>query len=164
MEDIMQQYAVENRQQQLGRGRSGMESRATISRFLGILVTLEAATFLVAAMLHMGLQIPLGFAVLAEPRILPATIVEGTAGILLGVAALGLWERQGWARTTAIVAHVFSICGVLLGIAALAAGRGPRTESNAIFHRVILVVLVAGLFLLLQRATKTALRTNEPAG
>ena len=51
-----------------------------MSTFLIALVTTEAATFLIAALLHTGLQVPLGFAVLSEPRIVPATIVEATAG------------------------------------------------------------------------------------
>jgi hypothetical protein len=34
---------------------------------------------------------------------------------------------------------------------ALAMGRGPRTESNDIYHRVILIVLVLGLFFLTRR-------------
>jgi hypothetical protein len=39
-------------------------------------------------------------------------------------------------------------CGVLLGIAALAAGRGPRTASNDLYHRIMLALIGAGLLIL----------------
>jgi hypothetical protein len=39
-------------------------------------------------------------------------------------------------------------CGVLLGIAALAAGRGPRTASNDLYHRIMLALIAAGLLIL----------------
>jgi hypothetical protein len=40
--------------------------------------------------------------------------------------------------------------GVLLGIAALAAGAGPRTASNDLYHRIMLILIalaVVALFL-----------------
>src|SRR5215217_9269031 len=46
-------------------------------------------------------------------------------------------------------AHAFALGGVLLGMAALAVGAGPSTELNTVYHRVMLVALVAGLVLLL---------------
>jgi hypothetical protein len=54
---------------------------------------------------------------------------------------------------------------VLLGVFALAAGLGPRTEANAIYHRTMLVVLVAGLALFQTPVAKAALgRGRAPAG
>jgi hypothetical protein len=63
-----------------------------------------------------------------------------------------------WAWTVAFVAYAFALGGVLLGIAALALGAGPSTELNTIYHRVMLVALVAVLALLLSPAGRTALR------
>jgi len=40
---------------------------------------------------------------------------------------------------------------------AVAAGRGPHTQLNDTFHRVIVVVLAAGLILLLTRPGRAAL-------
>jgi hypothetical protein len=131
---------------------------ATTIRTLTLVV---AITFLIAAALHIGLRIPFGFAALAEPRIVPATIVEGTAGALLAIAAYGLFQYKPWGWTAAVTAHVFSILGVLTGMVALAMGRGPRTESNDIYHRVILVVLVAGLFLLTRRGVRVAIARKQ---
>ena len=119
-----------------------------VATAIAILTASEAVAFLVAALLHLGVRIPLGFAVLAEPRIVPATIVEGLAGLILGVGVYPLFTRRSWARKAAIAAHVFAVAGVLLGMAALAAGRGPRTETNDLYHLVMLLVLVGNLILL----------------
>ena len=135
---------------------------SVIATTIRTLTLVDAITFLIAAVLHTGTRIPLGFAVLAQPRIVPATIVEGTAGVLLGIAAYGLFQYKSWGWTAAVTAHVFSILGVLTGMVALAMGRGPRTESNDIYHRVILVVLVAGLFLLTRRGVRKALAEKQP--
>ena len=124
---------------------------------LRALVTVVAATFLVASPIHLGLRIPLGFATLAEPRILPAAVVEGACGLVLLVAAWGLFARKRWAWTAAIVAQLFALAGVALGIFALAMGRGPTTTTNFIYHRVIAVALVAGLALVLSPAVRREL-------
>ena len=137
-----------------------------VATAIAILTASEAVAFLVAALLHLGVRIPLGFAVLAEPRIVPATIVEGLAGLFLGVGAYVLFTRRSWARKAAIAAHVFAVAGVLLGMAALAAGRGPRTETNDIYHLVILLALVSNLILLLAPGRIAALgrgnRVSQP--
>jgi hypothetical protein len=46
--------------------------------------------------------------------------------------------------------------GVLLGTVALAAGAGPSTELNTIYHRAMPVALVAGLVVLLTPAGRAA--------
>lgn len=122
---------------------------ATVGRGLGLLVGLEAATFFIGALAHTGREIPLGFAVLAEPRIVPAMIVESLCGLALAASAYAILRgrAQAWAMTA--MAHLIAISGVLLGMAALAAGRGPRSELNDLYHRVILVVLIAVLGLVL---------------
>lgn len=132
-----------------------------IATSIRALVLVDAITFLIAAGLHIGARIPLGFAVLAEPRIVPATIVEGSAGLLLTMAACALFQHKSWGWTAAVTAHVFSIFGVLTGMIALAMGRGPRTESNDIYHRVILSLLVLGLFLLTRGGVRDALARKQ---
>jgi hypothetical protein len=162
MEDIMH-FAVEGQRQQFpGCVRRRIESPGLVVRVFRMLVAIEAATFLVAAALHVGAEIPLGFTVLSANHIVPATIVEGTAGILLAVAAAALFSRQAWAWTAALVAHIFSIFGVLLGITALAIRAGHVTGGgNAIYHRVILVFLVGGLVLLLRPEMRKALSDGQ---
>jgi hypothetical protein len=128
---------------------------------LGILAILSAATFFLAALLHLGVRIPLGFAVLAEPRIIPATIVEGLCGLGLAVGGYAVLAGRSWAWSAVTGAHAFALGGVLLGITALALGGGPSTELNTIYHRVMLVALVAGLVVLLTRVGRDALGRSD---
>ncbi len=118
---------------------------------LGIVMLIEAATFVAGAVLHAG--VPLG--TMAEPRIIPATIVESICGMALLWGGAALLFRQKRARLAAIITHAVAISGVLLGIAALALGAGPHTASNDLYHRTVLVFLAAGLFFLLSRGGRT---------
>ena len=120
-----------------------------VATTVGVLAALYAVTFLVGALLHLGVRLPVGLAVLAEPRIVPATIVEGLCGLFLAVGAYATLTRRTWAWSAVTAAHAFALGGVLLGMAALAVGAGPSTELNTLYHRAMLVALVAGLVLLL---------------
>jgi hypothetical protein len=131
---------------------------------LRVLTTVDAATLLLGAVLHRGVQVPLGFVTLAEPTILPATIVESACGLGLAVAAYGLFTRASWAWVAAVAAHGLAIAGVLLGVVALAAGRGPSTELNTVYHRVLLLALMTGLALLFAPATRAALGRGKGQG
>ena len=135
--------------------------RPPLATALGVLSAGDAVTFLIFASLHLGLQIPLGFATLAEPYIWAAARVEALCCLALGTAAATVFTGWRHAWLTAAVAHVVSICGVLLGMAALAAGRGPRTELNSTYHLTILLVMLAGLVLLATPAGRAALRRSH---
>jgi hypothetical protein len=153
----------------ISKGRRGLNMieqptirrRTNIGTAVGILSALYALTFFVGALLHLGWRIPLGFAVLAEPRILPAAVVEGLCGLALAAAAIALFANSGRARTAAFAAHAIALGGVLLGVTALALGAGPGTDLNTTYHRVMLVALVAVLALLLSPAGRTTLRRPE---
>jgi len=132
--------------------------RNGIATAIGILSAVYAATFFFGALLHLGVTIPLGFAVVEEPVILPATIVEGLCGVALAVAAFAVLTRRELAWPIALAAYAFALGGVLLGITALALGAGPSTELNSVYHRVMVVALVAVLALLLLPAGRSALR------
>lgn len=136
-------------------------TRTPLATTVGALAVLYAATFSLGALLHLGVRIPLGFAVLAEPRIIPATIVEGLCGLGLAVGGYAALAGRSWAWSAVTGAHAFALGGVLLGITALALGGGPSTELNTIYHRVMLVALLAGLVLLLTRAGRAALGRND---
>jgi hypothetical protein len=131
--------------------------RVTLATAVGILAVLYAVTFLLGALLHLGVRIPLGFTVLAEPKIYPATIVEGLCSLALAVGAYAVLTRKSWGWGAITGAHILSLGGVLLGTVALAVGAGPNTELNAIYHRVMLVALMAGLIPLLTPTGRAAL-------
>lgn len=143
-------------------------STRVLTRTFRVLIVLESLAFLCFALLHLGVRIPLGFAVLQEPQRPYAVIVEGVAAIVLALAATSVFTRRTWAWAAATVAHAVALAGVLWGMIAIAAGRGPHTQLNDTFHRVMAVVLAAGLILLLTRRGRAALNSARtppvPAG
>jgi hypothetical protein len=133
---------------------------------VALLATAYAATFVVAVLLHVGVEIPLGFVVLDEPRRPFAVIVEGVAGIVLAVGAFAVFARtpRAWAAVTGALA--VALAGVLWGMVAVAAGRGPHTQLNDTYHRVMVVLLSATLILLLTPLGRSSLgrqRSRSPA-
>jgi hypothetical protein len=108
------------------------------------LAAVEAASFFFFALLHLGIRI----LPISEPKILPATVVETTAGLALAFSVYAAFTGKSWARAALIAATVGSIAGVTLGIAALAAGRGRQSPLNFVYHRAMLAALVGGLALL----------------
>jgi hypothetical protein len=133
-------------------------SWSPIVTVISVLMVAEALTFLLAALLHLG--IPLG---LSEPRILPAAIVEGLCGLLLAGSTYAVVARTTWAWGVALATHLVAVAGVLLGITALALGAGPSTVANTIYHRVILGVLIVVLVGLSTPAARTALGRRTQA-
>jgi len=125
---------------------------------VGILSAVYAVTFFCGALLHLGVRIPLGAAVLAEPTILPAAIVESLCGLALSFGAFAVLARWNRAWSAVFAAHAFALGGVLLGVTALALGAGPSTDLNTMYHRVMLVGLIAVLVLLLTPAGRAAFR------
>src|SRR5437899_3201838 len=93
---------------------------------LGLIMISNAALFFFGALQHLGVAIGR----FHEPHIAPAAIVESLCGLALlwGVAAVFGHSPVAW--RTAIIANLIPLAGVSLGMAALAAGRGPRTASN----------------------------------
>jgi uncharacterized membrane protein SpoIIM required for sporulation len=102
-------------------------------------------------------EIPLGFAVLEEPRRPVAVLVEGVAGLLLGLGALAVLARRTWAWAAVTGAHAVALAGVGWGMVAVAAGRGPHTQLNDTYHRVMVVLLAGTLLLLLTPLGRTSL-------
>jgi hypothetical protein len=102
-------------------------------------------SFLVGAVTHAGVRLPLGFATIDEPTIVPASIVEGVIAIGFAVTLLAELTGRPYARIALQIALRLGIAGVLLGMFALALGRGTRTELNDVFHVVWLVVMLLTL-------------------
>jgi hypothetical protein len=137
-------------------------SDRVLGRAFRVLIVLEALSFLCFALLHVGVRIPVGFAVIEEPRRPFAVIVEGLAALLLVLGASAVLTRRTWGWAAATAAHAVALAGVLWGMVAVAAGRGPHTQLNDAYHRVMVVVLGAGLILLLTRLRRAVPDIHEP--
>jgi hypothetical protein len=139
----------------------GAAERKLMRTTVGLLAAVYAATFVVAVVLHLDVEIPLGFAVLDEPRRPVAVLVEGVAGIVLAAGAFAIFARTtgAWAAVTG--AHAVAFAGVLWGMVAVAAGRGPHTQLNDSYHRVMVVLLAATLILLLTPLGRNSLRRER---
>ena len=113
-------------------------------KLLGCLMISNAALFFFGALQHAGIAI----GPFHEPRILPAAMVESVCGLALlwGMAAVFGHSPVAW--RTGIIANLIPLGGVLLGMAALAAGRGPRTASNDLYHHIMLTLIGASLLIL----------------
>ena len=121
---------------------------------IGALVAAEAVVFILAALLHLGVPLPVGF---SEPRILPAFVVETLIGLFFALSAFAVFVRKKWAWGATVGAHVFSIAGISLGMAAMTFSPGRGTEANESYHRVMMAVAVASIILLLMPGAKRAL-------
>lgn len=107
----------------------------------------NAAIFLFGAAQHSGVAI----GQLREPTIIPAAIVEALCGLTLIWGAVEAFQNRLRARRAVLISNLVATGGVLLGIAALAAGAGPRTASNDLYHGIMLVLVAASLAVLLMR-------------
>jgi len=110
------------------------------------ITTGEAATFLLASLVHLGALPPLA-AALGEPFIPQAGTPEGVIGVVLVIGAVAAFTGRlgGW--RTLIATQAFAVLGTLVGMFALASGAAPRTDANDVYHRVILAALVVTLVL-----------------
>lgn len=125
------------------------------------LIAFDAASLLFGAVAHLGMEIPLGFVTIDEPRIVPAIIIETICGLALAFAGWSILTRQRWAWTAGIGAHTIALGGVTLGIVAIALGGGPRSQLNDIYHQVMIGTLTAGFLLLSTLDVQGALARNE---
>ena len=106
----------------------------------------NAALFAFGAMEHAGVQV----GPFSEPRIMPAVIVETICALALVWGATGSWRA-------AMTGNLVAAAGVTLGMAALAAGGGPRTASNDLSHAIMLALVALSLILLFTRPVRVAL-------
>ncbi len=111
---------------------------------LGLIMIANAALFVFGAVQHVGVVI----GPFQEPRIIPAAIVETICAIALGWGGAAVLAHEGTFWRTALIANFIALAGVLLGVVALAVGAGPRTASNDLYHRIMLVLIGAGLIIL----------------
>ena len=105
----------------------------------------NAALFFFGALQHAGIVI----ARFHEPRIIPAAIVETVCGLSLAVGAAIALDRVNLPFWSApLFANLIALAGVCLGMVALALGRGPRTASNDLYHRIMLMLIAISVSLM----------------
>ena len=110
----------------------------------GLLMIANAALFFFGSVQHAGVAVGR----FHEPLIIPAAIVEALCGLCLLDGAIALFRTSRTRWRVALITNLVALAGVLLGIAALAAGAGPRTASNDLYHRVMLILIVTVILLL----------------
>lgn len=111
---------------------------------LKFVMSANAALFFFGAVQHAGFAIGR----FQEPRIVPAAIVEALCGLALTWGVIALARRARSARRTAVATNLIALFGVIIGVVALALGAGPRTASNDLYHRMMLVMIAAALLLI----------------
>lgn len=113
-----------------------------VPRAIGYVMIAEAASFLLAALLHLGIPLPLG---MTQHMNLWATLVEGLCGIFAAIGAYVVLNQKAQAWRWAVGSHIFSALGFLLGIIVTARAGMPTTDFNGIYHRVMLTIIVITL-------------------
>jgi hypothetical protein len=115
-----------------------------VRTILGFIMVSNAALFLFGAIQHAGIDVGR----FHEPRIVPAAVVETICGLFLLWGSIAIFGHFSGDRKVALIGNLVALGGVLLGMAALAAGRGLRTASNDLYHRLMLVLIGASLLIL----------------
>lgn len=127
------------------------DPRRAVGRGHGVLMLLEAATFGVAAALHLDARIPLGLVTVHGERVGQAAVAELVmAGVLVFGAAVVL-ARPADARQLACVVTGFAIFGVIVGLLTIAFGIGPRTIPDLVYDIAIMAVLLISFAVLMNR-------------
>jgi hypothetical protein len=111
---------------------------------LGLLMALNTALFVFGAIQHAGVEIGR----FREPVIVPAAIVESVCALSLLWGLWAVFRGSPAFRRIVFTGNLIALAGVLLGIVALAAGRGPRTASNDNLHRAMLTLIGLSLMAL----------------
>ena len=122
---------------------------------LAIIMISNAALFLFGAVQHAGMSVGR----FHEPRIIPAAVVETICALFLLWGSIAMFAHFLGRWKIALIGNLVALSGVLLGMAALAAGRGPRTASNDLYHHLMLALIACSLLILL--AAKSALQSTE---
>jgi hypothetical protein len=110
----------------------------------GLLMIANAAIFFFGGVQHAGITVGR----FHEPHIIPAAIVEAVCGLCLLWGAIALFRSSRTRWRLALITNLIALGGVLLGIAALAVGAGPRTASNDLYHRMMLILIGAVILIL----------------
>ena len=110
----------------------------------GLLMIANAGIFFFGGVQHAGIAVGR----FHEPLIIPAAIVESVCGLCLLWGAIALFRNSTRRWRIALITNLIALGGVLLGMAALAVGAGPRTASNDLYHRMMLILIGSVILIL----------------
>jgi hypothetical protein len=109
-----------------------------MTRTIRTLLLVEAASFVVASLVHAGILVD-GY----EHR--EARIAETIIAIVLSAGLLLTWIRPAWTRVAALATQAFALFWTLVGVFTIIIGIGPRTVPDVVYHAGIVVLLIYGL-------------------
>ena len=111
---------------------------ADVRNRIRIFMLFEAATFVVASLIHAGLLV-------AGYEHHEAHLAEAVIALVLIVALTLTWIRPAWTRAAGLGGQGFALLGTLVGLFTIAVGVGPRTVPDVAYHIGIVAVLIWGL-------------------
>lgn len=118
-----------------------------VGRLHGTVMLVEAVSFAVAAVVHLGHRIAL---VPGEPATGTA-VVELIIGGLLALGALAVLAGALRARLFGFLVTLLAIVGVIYQLVAISLGTGPRTIPDLGFDIAMMAVLLISLAVLTNR-------------
>lgn len=107
---------------------------------LVLVLAVETLLFAAASLVHAGI-------LLGGYEHSRATTAEGVIGAVLALGLVASLIRPLAVPVVALAVQAFALLGTLVGAFTIAIGVGPQTPEDYIFHAVLLVVLVAGVFI-----------------
>ena len=135
-----------------------MTRRSPISTIIAGLMLVEAVTLAMASIVHFGVVIPLGVVTLDDP-FAGARIPEAIIAIVVAVAAISLLTGWAGAWWLALLATLFAIAGVLVGVTIVLSGTVSRA-GDLVYHFSLLVALLVTVGLLATPAARRGSRRS----
>ena len=126
-------------------------------RVIGVLMLVEALTFVVASALHFDISVPLGVVTIHGEPFYGAAIPEAIiAGVLLA-GTIGVFASPRGTWGLALGTTFFALAGVIIALSVILGGRVSR-PGDLTYHSVILIALLVTIGLLLTRGARRAMR------
>lgn len=127
--------------------------RKLLRMTIGLVILLEAIAFLLGAVLHLAISLPVPF---RESRTLLTAVLEAGSGVLLLVAASAIATRKRKAWELAVAGHVVGVAGIAWGI--VTGGSASAAQSH---HRPMLLFAIGALIALSIPVCRQALENGR---
>ena len=115
-----------------------------MTRLVRWFLSLEAAAFFAAALVHSGV-------LMRGYEHSKAATAEGVIAAVLAAALIVTVLAPRASRTVGLGAQGFALLGTVVGLFTIAIGVGPRTAPDLVFHAGMVAALIAGLVQLQRR-------------